>query len=71
MHANRVATQQQIHARRDQSFLAFCHLQTSAGHHIILATAVLVVIVNTNLASSIALPLLDNDMTRMMEWYYL
>jgi hypothetical protein len=49
--------------------LAIAHLQTSAGHHIILATVVLVVIVNSNLASSIALPLLNNDMTRIMEWY--
>jgi hypothetical protein len=45
------------------------HLQTSAGRHVILATAVLVVIVNANSASSIALPLLDDNMTRMMEWY--
>jgi hypothetical protein len=46
-----------------------CHLQTSAGHHVILATAVLVVIVNANSVSSIALPLLNDNMTRMMEWY--
>jgi hypothetical protein len=46
-----------------------CHLQTSAGHHLILATAVLVVLVNANAASSIAMLLLDDNMTRMMEWY--